>query len=267
MDDVSNNHLELRLAAMQEASPDAGCLYHAITLTADDELNVTFGTHSQWVGWTEDGRHEIRKSRLVYSGFAELWKKLNLPYCFVHTADELIIFTLAGGNALVERELAEQMFPDLLGPHPSIPHGRMGYQAPELFDQSAFRRAPTPKVRMQIFNRDGRKCRICGRRPDENLDLVLHVHHIRPWEKGGLTDPSNLITLCHTCHSGLAPHQDLSLCDYIDPPGDDPIGRKPTEFIHLVANYRQSGAFRTAYEAESGQTKMTRSRKKRDNTK
>jgi hypothetical protein len=58
----SNSDLDVRLAAMQKVSPDADCLYHAITLTADDDLKVVFGTQTQWVGWTEDGRHEIRKA-------------------------------------------------------------------------------------------------------------------------------------------------------------------------------------------------------------
>ena len=32
------------------------------------------------------------------------------------------------------------------------------------------------------------------------------MHHIRPWAAGGITEERNLITLCHTCHNGLAPH-------------------------------------------------------------
>jgi HNH endonuclease len=184
--------LEARLASMKQRPLNPDYLYHAITLTADDDLRVEFGTHSQWTGWTEDGRHEIRQSRLVYADYVQIFEMLKQPYCFVLSPDELTVFLVAGGNALVERKLAEGVFPGLLGPGPSIPDGRAGYKSPELFDKTAFSRAPTPRLRMQIFKRDDRRCRICGRRPDDNIDLVLHVHHIRPWEKGGVTDPANL---------------------------------------------------------------------------
>jgi hypothetical protein len=30
-----------------------------------------------------------------------------------------------------------------------------------------------------------------------------------------VTADHNLITLCHTCHSGLDPHEDLALFDYL----------------------------------------------------
>ena len=226
---------------MKQPSSDPDCLYHAITLTADDDLKVIFGNQTEWVGWTEDGRHEIRQSRLVYADFIRAWELLGQPYCFVHTRDELMLFLVAGGNALVERNLAERIFTTHLAPHPSIPDGPVGYKSPDLFEKTAFRRAPTPRLRMQIFDRDDRRCRICGRRPDDNLDLVLHVHHIRPWEKGGVTDPANLITLCHTCHSGLAPHEDHRLFGYISPPADTRSEETLPKFLNGVSNYRKAG--------------------------
>ncbi|MBH8562687.1 HNH endonuclease [Nostoc sp. CENA67] len=64
---------------------------------------------------------------------------------------------------------------------------------------------------MQVIQRDGSRCRICGRRPADYVDVELHVHHIRPWGMGGLTQDENLITLCHTCHKGLDPHYNPSL--------------------------------------------------------
>jgi len=73
------------------------------------------------------------------------------------------------------------------------------------------------------------------------LDLVLHVHHIRPWEKVGITDPKNLITLCHTCHTGLEPHDDHSLFEYLRPKSNDPVEERLKELLKGVANYRRVG--------------------------
>jgi hypothetical protein len=64
---------------------------------------------------------------------------------------------------------------------------------------------------MRILQRDGYQCRVCGRSPNDHVDLELHVHHVRPWAVGGGTQDSNLITLCHTCHNGLDPHFEFSL--------------------------------------------------------
>ncbi len=58
------------------------------------------------------------------------------------------------------------------------------------------------------LERDGYKCRICGRAPmiSENIDGVerlrveVEVHHIVPRIVGGSDSTKNLITLCKDCH-------------------------------------------------------------------
>lgn len=59
----------------------------------------------------------------------------------------------------------------------------------------------TPKLRYTILARDGFKCLICGRSP-ENDGIVLHVDHIYPISKGGKTIPENLQTTCRDCNVG-----------------------------------------------------------------
>lgn len=236
--------IDARLGALTKPHPDPDCLYHAITLTADDDLKVIFGLQTEWVGWTDETRkHELRQSRLVYSDFVTIWEKIGQPYAFIHTADELTLFLLGGGNALVEKELAESVFSNLLKPDPVVNVGPVGFRSRDSFDETAFRRAPTPRLRMDVLKRDDRRCRICGRRPDDNSDLELHIHHIRPWAKGGITDTSNLITLCHTCHNGLMPHEDHSLYQYITKDPKDPLEAMLIGFFKEVANYRKVGFF------------------------
>jgi hypothetical protein len=121
------------------------------------------------------------------------------------------IFLLIGGNGLVEKSVAESVVKDWLGPQPVAPSGAAGFVHVETLPRGAQNRAPTPKKRMRILKRDGYRCRICGRRATDYVDIKLHVHHIRPWTEGGLTEDANLITLCHTCHKGLKPHFDREL--------------------------------------------------------
>jgi hypothetical protein len=253
-------NLDLQLSALSQ--PRSGELYYAITLIADENDKVEFCTQSEWVGWAnEERRIELRQARLVYPKFVELWQIARQPYAIIHTVDEAILFLIGGGNALVEQALARGIFPRLLRSDPSVPRGRAGFVSPSLLQKTAFRRAPTPKLRMEVLKRDGRRCRICGRRPDDNVDLVLHVHHIRPWEKGGITDHSNLITLCHTCHTGLYPHHDPSLFEYLDSPSGDPIEEELKEFRRGVARFRKVGFFSTI--DEDGPKRASRPTRKR----
>lgn len=51
------------------------------------------------------------------------------------------------------------------------------------------------RMRRQVFERDGFRCRHCGSRDR------LSVDHIRPESKGGVTELDNLQTLCGPCNS------------------------------------------------------------------
>ena len=52
----------------------------------------------------------------------------------------------------------------------------------------------SPSVKKAILERDGYKCVICGRGPEDGVELV--VDHIKPKDKGGSSDISNGQTLC-----------------------------------------------------------------------
>lgn len=56
-----------------------------------------------------------------------------------------------------------------------------------------------PSLRFRVLKRDGSACKICGRRPP---DVSLHVDHIIPISRGGLTEERNLQTLCGDCNMG-----------------------------------------------------------------
>ena len=53
----------------------------------------------------------------------------------------------------------------------------------------------TNKMRFAIYQRDGYRCRKCGRKTDD-----LEVDHIIPIAKGGKSTFDNLQTLCHRCN-------------------------------------------------------------------
>lgn len=58
----------------------------------------------------------------------------------------------------------------------------------------------TDSLRYDILRRDGFRCQICGSSAQDGVKL--HVDHIIPVSRGGLTVPSNLRTLCDRCNMG-----------------------------------------------------------------
>jgi hypothetical protein len=239
MQDEHVNLLDIasRFAEMERLPEDIDTAFYAMTFTADENGNMTWATQSIWAGFDEtDSPIEFRQARLVNVRMAHLWADLGQPYVIVRTFEELIIFLMTGGNALIEPAIAEEVLADFLKPYPSLYEGSAGFMAPSLADPRALYKAPSPKLRMAVLKRDGRRCRICGRSPDNHVDIELHVHHIRPWKNHGITDPSNLITLCHTCHSGLDPHFDISLFDYLE---SRDVKAKALKHMQGVENYRR----------------------------
>ncbi len=57
----------------------------------------------------------------------------------------------------------------------------------------------TESLRFSILERDNFTCQYCGAKAS---DVKLHVDHIIPIQKGGMTIPSNLVTACEICNSG-----------------------------------------------------------------
>jgi len=53
-----------------------------------------------------------------------------------------------------------------------------------------------PRIRREVLARD----RHCCRRKGCNHNRFLEIHHIVPRSRGGTHDPSNLVTLCSSCH-------------------------------------------------------------------
>jgi len=67
------------------------------------------------------------------------------------------------------------------------------------------RKAISKKLRLLILERDGYRCRLCGRTAKETK---LEVDHITPVAKGGTDSLNNLWTLCIDCNRGKS---DLSI--------------------------------------------------------
>lgn len=55
------------------------------------------------------------------------------------------------------------------------------------------------KLRLKILKRDNHTCQICGAKAPE---VQVHIDHIIPLSRGGLTEEKNLRILCKDCNLG-----------------------------------------------------------------
>ena len=76
------------------------------------------------------------------------------------------------------------------------------FQASKAYQRSLM----TDSLRYDIMKRDNFRCVLCGRTAREGVKL--HVDHIVPVAKGGLTVPDNLRTLCDQCNLGKSAKYD-----------------------------------------------------------
>jgi hypothetical protein len=198
--------------------------YFACTLIGTTRGGVEFSVFSGFVGWADDAcTREIREPSEVHpERVAKTWDLSGEPWMVVNSVGDLMKFLYSGGHALVDTVVARTYLSDAFQPEEYARSGPLGFRAVAGLPSGALNRAPSKKQRMQILKRDGYRCRICGRRSADYVDVELHVHHIRPWASGGLTEDENLITLCHTCHGGLEPHGDSSLFDLVPSEGEHP---------------------------------------------
>lgn len=60
-------------------------------------------------------------------------------------------------------------------------------------------RTARPALRFAVFRRDSFTCQYCGRRAP---NVSLHVDHVVPWSRGGMTEIANLRTACDVCNLG-----------------------------------------------------------------
>ena len=213
---------------MSDCSPDAilgryrevlrGSEYFQISIVVTLSGTIEWHVQTQWTGWHDLKRRIEKRRALVVDAerFVEAFVQLNAPYIIVNTQEALSVFLALGGNALVAKPIAEQELPDLLSDDSAAREGPSGFRSLSRLPSSVLNHAPSKTLRMKVIRRDGWKCRICGRKPENHTDIELHVHHVRPWAFGGLTEERNLITLCSTCHDGLNPHFEPALFDYLE---------------------------------------------------
>lgn len=215
---MGNDLLHHEIARLRNQAPIDGAEYHHITLLGTEDGKIRRSVSSAWVGFTDSKpRRDIRGACLVFPDkLRDLLNSVNQPGVIVNDRKDLFLYLVLGGHGITEKTLAEKYFQDLVAPREVVQSFTKGWISSNELPNQNTQHAPTKKLRMTVLKRDDYCCKVCGRSPSDHVDIELHVHHILPWGKGGITDQDNLITLCSTCHDGLDPHLDTQLFNLIN---------------------------------------------------
>jgi hypothetical protein len=225
--------------------------YYQISLRSDEQYNMYYQSISHWVGFTnEKPPREIRQASLINpKGVIDRFALLNQRVLVLNTEADFHFFRwVTGGCAIIESSIAERHLIDVLQPNASVKTYDKGFVCVDSIPPGSLNRAPSPKLRMKVLDRDKRRCKICGGSPANNEHVELHLHHIIPYSEGGITDASNLITLCHTCHKGLVVHTDFSLFQSIGVQSvSDNFKKEPSNDLqrNIVANLKRTSEYTT----------------------
>ena len=223
---------------------DDDSVYYALTLTASPEGVVQWNTQTQFVGSGSRPMWEMRAaSPVIPENMRYLWSGVGERSIVVNSERALMFFMRSGGNAVIAEPLFKEWFGKLLEPVECVPT-RLGegIRSRVTATPAQLQHAPSRKIRMEILKRDEFRCKACGQRPSEDVNVILHVHHVRPFGQGGLTEIHNLLTLCQTCHTGLDPHFEFQLLSMV-PDGlvapDFRAATPSSDFAGGVRRYRE----------------------------
>ena len=206
-------------------TPNADKSYFALRLDIEADGTQLWSVFSHWIGFhSMNPLIEIRAASLVISErMIASWARRRQSYSVAERDEHLAVFCKLRGNLLLESTYAKAALPDILQPFKCMMIGDdLHFTETSMFPASISNRAPSRRLRMAMLKRDGYRCRICLRRPENNVDIGLEVHHIRPWGNGGATMMENLLTICDTCHAGLEPHYDPGLYALVPGASDVP---------------------------------------------
>lgn len=176
--------------------------YYLVSVRPIQKKEYCISLFTRWVG--NEKKHEVREAdSIIPTKILDDFKILGYPLGLIDNEKELTTLLNIGGHALVDNALLKKNCEEFTKPKIVIGSQYEGYLDYDSLEPKFKQRFARDIYRMKIFERDNFQCRICGSSPDDNVHVRLEVHHIKPWEEGGVSIPENLITLCAQCHSGI----------------------------------------------------------------
>jgi hypothetical protein len=163
-------------------------LYYSVI--DDPKFEAVYGDDAAWAAYTR----LLMLADSMWPASPPIPKSCK-PTAFRKLVDETIVDVLPGGKYRIhgldaERVLRSKGASQNATLRWSRPKGEGGKPA-------------SRSVRFKVLERDGFRCRYCGRSSEE---VALDVDHVVPVREGGKPDLDNLVTACVDCNAGKSGH-------------------------------------------------------------
>ena len=218
--------------------------WFAFSLLADSKDEMSMTAFSRWAGYSSTPPHrETRVPRHVDpTTWWDMASRVHEPPIVVKDEESILGWLLLGGDGIVMEEIAKNSFPDwIVAEEVGAIAGQPGWVSTSGLPAGARRRVPSAKLRAEVLIRDRRKCRMCGRTPEDDVHVHLEVHHGVPFggHRSGMTVEENLFTLCSTCHRGVTNGLEDQLARELTSSGTSKAGTNRGSYLEGVAAYRR----------------------------
>lgn len=228
----------------REREPDSDRNWYAFCRTVTSDGKLSIASQTEFVGYSD--MRPFREQRRASYVRPDIWRKhmrelRELPLT-VDDNSSFLVWLILGGEALVEESAARLLMAESLEPHEvGLVASEPGWLSTKDLESSVLRHAPTPKLRAEVILRDSRRCRLCGRSPDEDPHAFLEAHHGVPWgdRRSGLTVKANLFALCNTCHQGVTNGLEQQLMLSLDVRSGFGADSFRTEYFEGLLRYRK----------------------------
>lgn len=194
--------IEKKYEKLFSCVPDSDA-YFLLSIKQNEFKDRYAAFYSLWLKKIDDRFEQRRISTISPEHAIKFFFSQNQKIAIINEKSDLNLVLNIGGHALVREDVMRKHFSEILEPIKVVNSLSKGYVDYNMIDNRHKKRYAIGALRMEIFNRDQHQCRICGSSPDDNVHVRLEVHHIKPWNEGGISEPENLILLCKICHDGI----------------------------------------------------------------
>lgn len=148
--------------------------------------------------------YDITDNNDILFGIYDLNTKQFLNTSAEKFLNDFLVVTILKGHFMANKGYEIELFPSFKNISSEFKSLETNIEStidlPNVIKDQRAKRAIPLSLRYKVFHRDKSTCKKCGKTPIDGIKL--HIDHITPHSKGGLTVFDNLRTLCNECNIG-----------------------------------------------------------------
>ena len=173
---------------------------------------VYFTTFTKFCKFADEGRESRTPDIIRTKTMMRALEELGQHFCFIDNDTQMQLWLAKKGWAIVSKEYCEKNMKSWLKDRLCLKTPAETYSAIEISSKISQTRLNSRKderlrkeaneLKKTVYEKHGRACMQCKKTEQED-DIKITLHHIRPFSKGGETTIQNLIPLCEKCNRDI----------------------------------------------------------------